>query len=678
MEQQRHGIEQDRTRLHEEKVRIMEDIGRSEENLKKIEEGFLHEKKKCSTLQGELQEKDSVISDLRSSLSLNEEQLSRVEIECKAKVDEIEYECKMKVTQLENEMHSKDQILCEKRKEYQDNLLQKDEEVRSLSKTVEQLRSYIGEIRPSREVEKLSENNEELTNNLRALTEENNVLTSTMKLLNVRLAAISEIVSIQEAELSRHGGVAGCVRDRQGVLSTWREKVFALMVQLQSQKIVENETKQKETAKFESLNVKFQESERSISILNHKLADQEAAVELEVNKRVKLTEEKEKFLAENDVLKKRQKQWSTQIQALHRSTRTVEALVATTLTCLNKAVGRVASFDQRLKFASSRILFISEFLSHRDSQQKLKTCDAVNQDSQTNSDEFPRENEEHLRSEVQKLLKERTVLLNETKKHNQTLQEKTSALQEHYETMIEEKNIHIEKLQISESENKQRLYSLQEQADTKCQELEEAAKTIEELKLSLSKEKTILEEEHRKAMGEERLKNAQDLAVLEKQLSDARREHTKTVAALRNSERQASREKQQASNMVANIEKEYGERLARVEKRLKDVEKERNLLMVRIREDRSNVVRSRPVSGKDNSVPNGYAVMKKQEKSSEESVAKGKSEASIMQAKDGVERVDTIDAVDALTALKEIKVLSQQIVRLHGKNNEVSASDSEL
>lgn len=99
-------------------------------------------------------------------------------------------------------------------------------------------------------------------------------------------------------------------------------------------------------------------------------------------------------------------------------------------------------------------------------------------------------------------------------------------------------------------------------------------------------------------MEEERFKNAEDMAFLEKQLNDVRREHTKTVAALRNAERQAIREKQQASNMVANIEREYGEKLARVEKKLKDVEKERNLLMVRIREDRSNVVRSRPISGK--------------------------------------------------------------------------------
>ena len=37
-----------------------------------------------------------------------------------------------------------------------------------------------------------------------------------------------------------------------------------------------------------------------------------------------------------------------------------------------------------------------------------------------------------------------------------------------------------------------------------------------------------------------------------------------------------------------------------------------------------------------------------------------------------------INTEEALTALKEIKVLSQQIVRLHDRNHEVLTSESEL
>jgi hypothetical protein len=45
---------------------------------------------------------------------------------------------------------------------------------------------------------------------------------------------------------------------------------------------------------------------------------------------------------------------------------------------------------------------------------------------------------------------------------------------------------------------------------------------------------------------------------------------------------------------------------------------------------------------------------------------------------EGAESINPIDAEEALTALKEIKVLSQQIVKLHDKRNSVSASESEL
>ena len=128
-------------------------------------------------------------------------------------------------------------------------LLKKDEEISALSKSVEQLRSYIGEVRPSQEAEKLNETNTQLTKDIQILTNENSTLHSSVKLLNVRLSAILEIVSIQETEMTRHAGVRALNGGNEGLLRVWREKVFALMVQLQSLKIVESETKRKEDLK---------------------------------------------------------------------------------------------------------------------------------------------------------------------------------------------------------------------------------------------------------------------------------------------------------------------------------------------------------------------------------------------------------------------------------------------
>ncbi|CAB4034195.1 coiled-coil alpha-helical rod 1-like [Paramuricea clavata] len=512
---------------------------------------------------------------------------------------------------------------------------------------------------------------------MQVLTDENNTLHSTVKLLNVRLSAILEIVSIHETELTRHGGVTGVNGGNEGLLRTWREKVFALMVQLQSQKIVENETKRKEDAKISGLNSQLQELERSNSILNHKLADQEAAIELEIKKRTALQQENGKLREENAVFKKQEEQWSTHFQALRRSTEDVEKMLLQSLTNLNKTVSKLTSFDQRLTFAGSRIQFISEFLVHRDLQQKTKSYDEDGKDGEVIPDESTRENEEHLKSEVERLLKERAVLLNETKKHNQTLQEKTSALQEQYEGVIGEKNTQIGKLEVSESEKKERLHSLQDQLETKCEELEEASETIEELKLSLSKEKTTIEKEHREAMEKERLRNAEDMSMIEIQLNDVRREHAKAVAALKNAERQVSREKQQAGNMVANIEREYSEKLARCEKQLKSVEKERNLLMVRIREDRSHVVRSQPVTGRDNSTKGNRLLKPVKTSIAKQSLEKNRTQENTVDDEES-ESIKPIDAEEALTALKEIKVLSQQIVKLHDKSSDVSTSESEL
>ena len=678
LEEENCRIQQDKVRVELEKFKIMKDNEKCQEKMKRIERQFLDEQERCLILQNETQEKDLMISELKDCVETKQEDLNRVKLECKNKTEETEKKLELKVSQLEDEMHSKDRDFHKESQMYQEALLKKEEEISALSKSVEQLRSYIGEVRPDQEAKKLSETNQQLTKNIQILTDENNTLHSTAKLLNVRLSAILEIVSIQEAELTRHGGATALNGSNEGLLRTWREKVFALMVQLQSQKIAESEMKRKEDVKLRSLNSKLQELERSNSILSHKLADQEAATELEINKRAKLEQETEKLKAENRALKKEEKLWSTRFEALHKFTTNVEKAFLQSLCNFNKCVSKLTSFDQRMKFASSRIQFISEFLAHRDSQQKTRSFDEDEGETvEEITDESSRENEEYLKSEVQRLLKERAVLLNETKGHKQTLQEKTSSLQEQYESVIGEKNTQIEKLEVSELENRERLHSLQDQLESKCQELEEASETIEELKLSISKEKSTIEKAHRETMEKERLKNAEDMAIMESQLNDIRREHVKAVAAVKNAERHVNREKQQAANMVANIEREFCDKLARCEKQLKSVEKERNLLMVRIREDRSTVVRSQPAIGGGNFTKEKHVSKPVITSVPKQKLGKSRTQENSVDNEE-TERINTTDAEEALTALKEIKVLSQQIVKLHDKQNSVSACESEL
>lgn len=116
----------------------------------------------------------------------------------------------------------------------------KEDELRAQSSIVDQLRTYIGENLPNTQIEKLQRENEEGRQNMMGLLQENENLRSTAELLNVRLTSLNEILSIQETELLRFQ--TRFTKESRGqeedLLTKWREKVFALLVQLKSQAII--------------------------------------------------------------------------------------------------------------------------------------------------------------------------------------------------------------------------------------------------------------------------------------------------------------------------------------------------------------------------------------------------------------------------------------------------------
>lgn len=119
-------------------------------------------------------------------------------------------------------------------------LVKKDEELKSQTSTVDQLRAYIGENLPNVQIENLQKEIEEAREHMANLLQENECLRSTVELLNVRLSSMNEILLIQESELLKFQ--SKFVRDpgdqEDSLLTKWREKVFALLVQLKSQQIL--------------------------------------------------------------------------------------------------------------------------------------------------------------------------------------------------------------------------------------------------------------------------------------------------------------------------------------------------------------------------------------------------------------------------------------------------------
>lgn len=112
--------------------------------------------------------------------------------------------------------------------------------MKSQTSTVDQLRAYIGENLPNVQIENLQKEIEEAREHMANLLPENERLRSTVELLNVRLSSMNEILLIQESELLKFQ--SKFVRDpgdqEDSLLTKWREKVFALLVQLKSQQIL--------------------------------------------------------------------------------------------------------------------------------------------------------------------------------------------------------------------------------------------------------------------------------------------------------------------------------------------------------------------------------------------------------------------------------------------------------
>ena len=99
-------------------------------------------------------------------------------------------------------------------------------------------------------MEKLQKENEEANQNITSLLQENEHLRSTTELLNVRLSSMNEILSIQETELIKFQTKFTKGDNSQGdsLLTKWREKVFALLVQLKSQEIIHEKEERNERA----------------------------------------------------------------------------------------------------------------------------------------------------------------------------------------------------------------------------------------------------------------------------------------------------------------------------------------------------------------------------------------------------------------------------------------------
>jgi coiled-coil alpha-helical rod protein 1 len=153
--------------------------------------------------------------------------------------------------------------------------------------TVQQLRSYIGTSLPCNHssTDVLEEEKATLRVQQQKSELELSSLRSTVELLNVRLASLTKIVNIQESELSKGSYVGTGPNGRiQTLLTKWREKVFALLVQQKSQEIEDSKRRAQAEREHSMLAKQVKELQAECEIQRHSLADRTAQLEIQSHK----------------------------------------------------------------------------------------------------------------------------------------------------------------------------------------------------------------------------------------------------------------------------------------------------------------------------------------------------------------------------------------------------------
>ncbi|XP_066294532.1 coiled-coil alpha-helical rod protein 1-like [Branchiostoma lanceolatum] len=169
------------------------------------------------------------------------------------------------------------------REELQEKVRTTADELQSSRSLVSQLKVHLEQMETERQAaEQWKQERGDKLQRIKDLELQVENLQSTEQLLNVRLASFTDILSIQEADITKSKSDGSDLNKRMNSLLTrWREKVYALMVQLMSQEIVHKKDIANYNQKIADLEDQLNSITSHSEVLSHMLADRTAELQME-------------------------------------------------------------------------------------------------------------------------------------------------------------------------------------------------------------------------------------------------------------------------------------------------------------------------------------------------------------------------------------------------------------
>ncbi|KAM3843828.1 coiled-coil alpha-helical rod protein 1 isoform 2-T4 [Vipera latastei] len=453
--------------------------------------------------------------------------------------------------------------LREKKDTLQNQLSVTEAELASQNALVLQLKTYVGEQKSS----KPGFEQEQLINRIQQLEDEKEALKITAELLQIRVASLGDILTLQETELGKKVHLQDPLQSEsshklQCLLTRWREKVFSLLVQLKSQELSHRDDTKRLEKKVKDLEEEVASSEQRAVLLLHSLEDKTAEADME---RVRNKTLQAELLRSNEQMHGFRQRAEAGERALRELADFVSRLKQQLMGQEERwkaALSRLLSLGNRVSFATKRVDTIQGLVCRKIALAKLqreeKHFAGIEQEIQPSY--------EDLQAELHMLHEERDRLSAELKHGAQLIEKKVAEARERAESDL--------------SKMRETLQNLQEMLEAKTAVEQELRQQLEATEKQLETTNPLQEK-----ITEVETQLRKDLSDMEKALNTARREHAKAVVALRQAERQAARDKARSEELAKIQESATQQEMARLEGRLQELERDKNVLMATLRQE---------------------------------------------------------------------------------------------
>ncbi|XP_029769633.1 coiled-coil alpha-helical rod protein 1 [Terrapene carolina triunguis] len=560
---------------------------------------------------------------LQGALGEHQAELSRLCVAHGAEVGSL----RQRALQLEQELEARGRA----RQSLQEQLSTAQAELASQQALLQQLRTYVGE-----QGSGLGPERQQLLGQVQRLEGERDSLRTTAELLQLRLASLSDILALQELELTRKP----CdplqpepAQKSQSLLSRWREKVFALMVQLKSQELGHVDATNLLQRKVSELQGEVESRDQKVALLLHSLQDKTAEANMERVNNKTLRAELSHREDSGQLLQRRAEAAEGALRGLVEIVRRyhwgalchnldcslilpfwgrrpggweakcvigqdVEVMPSDPRSCpvhrlhqqvggqeaeLKAAASNLAGLGNRVTFAAKRVDTIQGLVSRKVALARLQR----DEQPKAAGSENDGPSHEALRAELALLHQERDRLVAELKKGAQILKQQVAEAREKAELELREATWSLQgalgQKEAAERERERR--QQQGQLEGAQRELRESLEEAEGLRRELAGLRPEYERALQEKVTEVETRLRQDLSELEQRLSEARREQTKAVVALRQAERRAARDRARSQELARLQEEAKREETGRLGTRLQALERDKNLLMATLRQE---------------------------------------------------------------------------------------------